>query len=147
MTAQAASAPIRVTALALMQRPDGRVLLERGADPHSGQVFYRAMGGGVEFGETAAAAVQRECQEELGIAVDVGARLAVIENIFIYAGKPGHEIIFVYAVTPADSAFLACDKPARLDNVTAEVCWRSLAEIRAEGLPLYPLAFADLLPV
>ena len=91
----------RVTVLGLMRRPDGRVLVERCHDRHDGETFYRAMGGGVEFGEYAAAALAREFMEELGLPITVGARRAVVENIFVYEGAAGHEIVFIHDVVPA----------------------------------------------
>ena len=68
MTAEKPAPRTRVTALGLMRRSDGRLLLERGMDAAKGEAFYRAPGGGVEFGEYAAAALRREFMEELGSA-------------------------------------------------------------------------------
>lgn len=135
---------IRVTALGLMQRPDGRILVERGEDRSKNQIFYRALGGGVEFGEHAAEALAREFMEELGVAVTVNRLHRVIENIFEYEGRDGHEIIFVYGVTPQDSAFYAVENPPRVDKTTHSVCWRFIDEIAQENCPLYPLGFGDL---
>lgn len=138
---------IRVTALGLMQRPDGRILVERGEDRSKSQTFYRALGGGVEFGEHATQALEREFREELGIAVTVGKLHRVIENIFEYEGRNGHEIIFVYDIKPQDSAFYAVENPLRVDITTHTVCWRFIDEIAGENCPLYPLEFGDLVKI
>ena len=37
----------------------------------------------------------REFAEEFGLAIEVGRRIAVIENIFTYAARPGHEVLFL----------------------------------------------------
>ncbi len=135
---------IRVTALGLMKRPDGRLLVERGIDTAKGEAFYRALGGGVEFGESASEAVQREFMEELGLPVTVGKLRRVIENIFTYEGREGHEIVFVYDVAPQDSGFYAVDKPSRVDIAADTVCWRFIDEIMQENCPLYPRGFGEL---
>lgn len=136
---------IRVTALGLLRRPDGRILLERASDRSTGQVFYRALGGGVEFGETAADALQREFAEELGLAIDVGQQMGVFENIFVYEGKQGHEIVFVHVIAPKNSGFYTLDAPQRIDGSASQLCWRNHHEIENEKIPLYPVGFMALL--
>lgn len=82
---------IRNIAVALPAK-DGHVLVQRGHDAVKDQHFYRALGGGIEFGELAADALCREFQEELGIELDHVELLDVVENIFVYEGTAGHEI-------------------------------------------------------
>jgi 8-oxo-dGTP pyrophosphatase MutT (NUDIX family) len=55
---------IRVIALGLI-RDGGRIFLSEGYDSVRQQTFYRALGGGVDFGETSYQALQREFQEEI----------------------------------------------------------------------------------
>lgn len=136
---------IRATTLGLMRRPDGKVLLERASDRSTGQEFYRALGGGIEFGETAVTALAREFREELGIDIDKGARLAVFENIFTYEGKPGHEIVFIHAIVPKDSTFYTVSAPERIDGSVAKLCWRDAHDIERDNIPLYPIGFLALL--
>jgi hypothetical protein len=63
---------IAVKALALIRRPsDGALLVGEAADPATGLVFHRSLGGHVEFGELASETVVRELMEELGIQVRV----------------------------------------------------------------------------
>lgn len=95
---------IRAKAVCIF-RHAGRILLAEGYDPVKDQHFLIPIGGGVEFGETAAAAAIREVDEEIGAqAVDLQL-LGVSENIFEFNGKPGHEIVFVYEGRFADAAF------------------------------------------
>jgi NADH pyrophosphatase NudC (nudix superfamily) len=55
---------IRLLALGLIRNGD-RTFLAQGYDPVKQQTFYRALGGGVDFGETSYDALTREFQEEL----------------------------------------------------------------------------------
>jgi 8-oxo-dGTP pyrophosphatase MutT (NUDIX family) len=97
---------IRCLAVGIIRRADGAVLLQTGYDPKKDEHFYRALGGGIDFGERSRDALAREIREELGAEL-AGARLAGwIENIFTFEGRPGHEIVAVYEATLADPALL-----------------------------------------
>ena len=56
---------IRTIVLGIFLHED-RLLVFRGDDPARDVVFYRPLGGGVEFGERSADAFVREMREELG---------------------------------------------------------------------------------
>lgn len=66
----------------------GKVLLHR----LQGESFWALPGGRVHAGETAAATLQREFREELGVALHSGPMLSVGENFFEADGEPHHEI-------------------------------------------------------
>lgn len=53
-----------------------------GTDSVTGETFHRLIGGGIEFGETAEAALRREFAEELGVTLGSVELLEVVENIF-----------------------------------------------------------------
>ncbi|MEX2081522.1 MAG: NUDIX domain-containing protein, partial [Dehalococcoidia bacterium] len=67
------------------------MLVFRGYDAVKEQAFYRPLGGGIEFGETAEEAVIREMREEIGAETRVMRHLMTVENLFTYEGQPGHE--------------------------------------------------------
>ncbi|WP_062118954.1 NUDIX hydrolase [Aureimonas sp. AU40] len=95
---------IRLKALGLHWR-DGKLLAAEVLDDAGRVTGVRPLGGKVEFGETTEAAVIREFQEELGIAVKVGGPPVFVENIFVHQGHAGHEILAIFNVTFPDGLF------------------------------------------
>lgn len=67
------------------------------------------MGGGIEFGESAADAAIREFKEEMNTDIEVGSYLHTFENIFIFNGKPGHEIVILLSATFKDRSIYEMD--------------------------------------
>lgn len=74
----------------------GKILVNQFQDTEQQRTLYRPIGGGIEFGERSADAIAREVQEELGLSIHGIRLLGTLESLFIYAGKPGHEIVQVY---------------------------------------------------
>ena len=123
---------------------DARALVEiyPATDGHG--EFARAIGGGIEFGESAGEAVRREFEEELGVTLTNAEPLAVTENIFTVGGRPGHEIVHVFAVAGPQLDDLTIDgEIAVLDNHTT-VRWVELDALRAGDPPFYPVGMAEI---
>ena len=95
---------IRTIVLGIFLHED-RLLVFRGDDPARDVVFYRPLGGGIEFGERSADAFVREMREELGAEVTAVRYLGMLENIFTHAGKRGHEYALLYAARFVAPAF------------------------------------------
>jgi len=72
---------IRLLVLGLIRSGD-RILLAQGYDPVKQETFYRALGGGVDFGESSYDALKREFQEEIKTELTNIKYLGCIENIF-----------------------------------------------------------------
>jgi len=137
-----------IRSLALCVCRDGeRILVEHGYDRVKQQQFYRAIGGGIEFGERAADAARREWMEELGVELAEMRLLGVLENLFTYDGRPGHEIVFVFTAQIRDALPHAT---APLEVVDSDgqhhaVAWVPLAELEGGTVPLYPAGILDLI--
>ena len=81
----------------------GQLLLHR----LQGDEFWALPGGRVNSGESAAEALAREFNEELGTTVLCGALACTGENFFKYLGEPHHEIgLYFYARLPIGSPLL-----------------------------------------
>lgn len=125
---------IRNIAVGLPVR-DGYVLLSGATDSVKGEAFYRAIGGGIEFGETADLALRREFEEELGVALETVELLGVLENIFEYEGIAGHEIVHVFSVTAKELDLIPIDADLRVLDEGSPVGWKSISDI---DRALYP---------
>ena len=137
---------IRPVALCVFRRDDGCILVAPGFDPVKGQRFYRPLGGGIEFGERAADAARREIREELGAEVDGLELLGSFENIFVYLGQPGHELVWLYEARFADPSFYTRDiLIADEGGAKFEVHWVQPDLFRRGEAPLYPDGLLALL--
>jgi 8-oxo-dGTP diphosphatase len=103
---------------------DGRVLAcERSAPPEvAGR--WEFPGGKVEAGETEAQALARECAEELGVRVDVGARVGPDVPL-----AHGRAVLRVFAVT-----LLSGDIPRALEHTA--IRWLGVDEL--DSVPWLP---------
>jgi 8-oxo-dGTP pyrophosphatase MutT (NUDIX family) len=103
------------------------------------QTFYRPLGGGIEFGETSEETIRREMMEEMNVEVTDLKYLGTLENIFVFNGKTGHEIVQVYDGQLVDSGMYEQAEMSALetDGNQMRVLWKRLDEFSPES-PLYP---------
>ena len=135
---------IRVIAICIFS-DDGRILVAEGIDAVKRDRFARPLGGGVEPGETSRAAAIREIREELGLGVTDLRLLGVLENIYEFQGKPGHEIAFVYDGRLDDpSAYAVPELPMNEPGWDSPARWRSLDSF-GDGCRLVPEGLMALL--
>lgn len=138
---------IRTTALCIL-RHSGRILVAEGYDPLKQRLFYRPLGGSIEFGERGSDTVIRELKEEVGADVlpESVRYMGTMENIFTYNGQMGHEIVLLYDGQFADPALYEQeDITAMEDNgVPFRAVWRRLDEFGPD-VPLFPDGLLQLL--
>jgi ADP-ribose pyrophosphatase YjhB (NUDIX family) len=137
---------IRPLALAVVVH-EGRILVAEGYDTFKERLFYRPLGGGIDFGERGADTVVRELREELDAELQNPRYLGALENIFTYEGQRGHEIILLYSGAFADPAFYARERlDSHEDDGTAfTAVWKPLADFGPGGPPLYPDGLLELI--
>ena len=138
---------IRPTSICLF-RNGAKILVSECLDSEKQDYFCRPLGGGIEFGESSQEAMLREISEEIGTEVENLNLIKVIENIFTYEGKQGHEIVFVYDAEFVDKSWyekeeLTCYESSIDTKFTAK--WVSLAEMKNKNIRLVPDGLANLL--
>ena len=129
-----------------MIRDGDRLLLHEGIDTVKGTRFGRPLGGGIDFGEHSRDAAIREIREELGAEITDVKQLGILESIYDYEGKPGHEIVFVYEGRFVDESLY--EQPSLMvteGKRLFEAHWRSPADLEKAAIALVPEGLADLL--
>lgn len=136
---------IRTIAIALIRRDD-QVLMAEGFDSTKEASFYRALGGGVEFGESSWVALVREFQEELSTEIINPKYLGCLENIFECYGNPGHEVVFVYECEFSDRSLYELNELVFVEGDRKNLAkWVNISELRSGMLRLVPDVFATYL--
>lgn len=138
---------IRVVAIGLHWR-DGRLLAAEVRDDAGRIKGVRPLGGEIEFGESWRAALMREFEEELGVAIALKGEPLVLENIFLHEGATGHEVMCISEVEFPEPAFRGQDRIDFREDNGAEIVarWFDLADLDVDGGPsLYPTGLKALL--
>jgi 8-oxo-dGTP pyrophosphatase MutT (NUDIX family) len=137
------SGRIRVLALGLIRDGD-RLFVSEGYDPDREQTYYRALGGGVEFGEPSRDALHREFWEELQVKLKDVHYLGCLENIFTYNNQPGHELIQLYRCSLADPGFYQRETIQFQEGDRVKTAlWVDVNRFHSGELILYPTGFLD----
>ncbi|MFC6733443.1 NUDIX hydrolase [Haladaptatus sp. DYSN1] len=137
---------IRPVVLGLVRRND-EILVGRGYDPESDEVFWRPLGGGMQFGESSEETVCREFEEELGVELETVEFLSHIENRFTFDGEQGHEIVLLYEGDLADDEVYEAESMTGYEeelDEEFEVRWLQLADFESGDRTLYPEAVVDV---
>jgi 8-oxo-dGTP pyrophosphatase MutT (NUDIX family) len=143
---------IRVLSLGLIRDGDGsakgeRIFVSEGYDPIKQETFYRALGGGVEFGETSRLALEREFQEEIQADLTNIRYLGCIENLFTFNGRQGHEIIQLYQCDFAEPKFYQLESLVFSESETHKhrALWIEISRFKSRELRLVPEVFFEYL--
>ena len=86
---------IRPIAISIITNQDKMLVYER-EDEITKEVFFRLIGGCIEFGESSKEALIREFHEELSLEIINNQLLGVFESIFTFNNKKMHEIVYLY---------------------------------------------------
>lgn len=136
---------IRVTALGLIVKED-LIFLSQGYDQVKRQTFYRALGGGVKFGESSMEALQREFKEEIKADLTNINYIGCLENIFVYNGEKAHEIIQLYQCDFVDPKFYELDQLTFVEkDRTKTALWLNIEDCKTGKLLVLPEDFLTLL--
>lgn len=139
---------IRPLAICVFRHQD-RILVAEGHDPIKDEHFYRPLGGGIEFGEHSKKTICRELMEEVHIEVEENdlRYLGAVENIFVFNGKRGHEIVLIYDGTFEDNMMYERNvirgKEANGEDIRA--VWKHIREFGEGKSILYPTGLLELL--
>lgn len=119
----------------------------RGVNKVSGKVFFRILGGGIDFGECAIDALKREFKEELNATIINEELLCTLENIFEYNGEQGHEITFLYQADFQEEHLYLEESMPILDKSTATAQWIPISDVLSGAVILYPTEATQYLAV
>ncbi|EKU55253.1 NUDIX domain protein [Acinetobacter sp. WC-323] len=130
---------IKTKALCIFRYQD-KVLLSQGYDPSKDEIYFRPIGGGIEFGETSTQAIAREVFEEIQQQIRKSRLLGVLENLFTFDGQQGHEIVFVYEAEFIDPHIYKQHhiQGCETNGHTYIAQWLSREQIALNQYPVYP---------
>ncbi len=137
----------KIRPIAICVCRDGeRILVAEGHDSKKGETFYRPLGGTIEFGERGEEAVQREFREEIAADLVEVRYVGMLENIFTYEGRRGHEIVLVYDGRLTDASLYE-NEVIEGDEMGErfKAVWIRLDEFGEGKPPVYPEGLLALL--
>lgn len=127
--------PIELTNMCMLQREDGRVLVQNRRDPDWGGLTFP--GGHVEPGESLVDSVIREMREETGLTIR-NPRLIGTKS-WIQQDGSGRYLVLLYVANEYEGELHSSEE--------GDVSWMTLEEMRAgqmvEGMDLYFRVFLD----
>jgi 8-oxo-dGTP pyrophosphatase MutT (NUDIX family) len=138
---------IRQAALCVIRR-NNTFLVAEIKDPHTGAVFHRPPGGGLEDNESPERAVRRELLEELGVSLSTVELLGKIDHIWFWKGRDVRERAWVFLADSSDDARLGRGENPDLLEASGQIArtfWRSIDDIAESLPPLCPRSLAGLL--
>jgi 8-oxo-dGTP pyrophosphatase MutT (NUDIX family) len=145
--------PLALAVIRHMFEGEAHIFVGENTDETTGNIFYRPIGGGIDFGELGQDCVVREWHEETGLLLRDVRYLGALESIFSYQGRAGHEIVLIYEAHFVDEACYAPDFTV-LGEDDGETLftgrWMPLVNFAPERIaqgapPLYPNSLFEML--
>ena len=84
-------------------------------------------GGRVELLEQTSGALAREMWEELGVHVEIGRLLWIVENVFDHRGAHVHQVLMIYEMSTAEEITVVKMRSERMR-------WWPMEQLRGSGL-------------
>jgi 8-oxo-dGTP pyrophosphatase MutT (NUDIX family) len=136
---------IRVIAICVF-RNGNKILVAEGYDTIKQQIFYRPLGGTVEFGERSDLTVSREIKEEINAEVTDLRYLGTLENIFVFEGEKGHELVQVFDGRFVEESLYRKAVIQGIEQASPfRAVWVDLDKTGNGNPPLYPTGLVELL--
>ena len=143
------SSKIRVLALGLIQNRDEQrrsqghqIFVSQGYDTSKQKTFYRALGGGIDFGESSLDALKREFKEEIQAELTNIDYLGCLENIFVYENNIQHELIQLYSCDFVDLKFYELEELKFMEKKRKKkALWVPIKLFKSGELILFPEQF------
>ena len=112
----------------------------------NGRLYYRPLGGAIEFGERGEEAVRREIREEVASDLTDVRYLGLLENIYSLEGQRAHQIVLVYDGRLSDVSLYEKEviQGDELGDPFKAV-WKRLDEFGPGKPPVYPDGLLTLL--
>jgi ADP-ribose pyrophosphatase YjhB (NUDIX family) len=139
---------IRPIAIGIIRRSDQILVFESRECDSKGRIFYRPLGGSIEFGERGDQALARELREEIGAQIENVRYLGLRENLFRAPdGQRAHEIVLVYEADLVDKTLYEKEEMVAVEDSGAvfRVLWQPLSTFRKGRAPLYPNGLLEML--
>ena len=127
---------------------ENKILLEEFTGKHSKGtgIYYRPLGGTIEYGEKSNETIIREYKEEIGVDVEIVSYMSCLENIFTIGVTIGHEIIQVYLVKFKETTLYKHESFKIVeDSKFAYAKWIPIKDIIESKKTLYPNGLIELL--
>jgi len=116
----------------------GRLFLaRRGSKAKNERGLWEFPGGSVEFGETMAAALQREMREEFGIEITVGKLLDVVDHILKAERQHWVSPTFLCTIASGEPEIKEPEKCAEIGWFRPDAVPQELTQITRENLAHY----------
>ena len=127
---------IRPIAICLCRDGD-RILVTEFCE--NGRLYYRPLGGTIEFGERGEETVRREFREEIAADLTDVRYLGTLENIYTVEEQRAHEIVLVFDGRFMDNNFYKKEIIQGDElGVPFKAVWKRIDEFGLKKPPLYP---------
>ena len=123
-------------------------LVAQVTDPHTGHVYQRPPGGGLEPNESPEAAVTREIQEELGITLTDSQPIGPIDHIWLWKGYEVHERAWLFLADSSEHPSLNNGQTPEIlepDGDRFRTYWRAIRDDNASLPPICPSTLLEFL--